>query len=68
MTDLERMADFSEDDSSEFFPESSAVNNTLSNSSLSNGATLSSSTVSSSFANSTFSSTIYPQLSSVSSV
>ncbi|XP_055942383.1 retinoic acid receptor RXR-alpha-B-like isoform X1 [Argiope bruennichi] len=67
MTDVERMADFSEDDSSEFFPESSAVNNTLSNSSLSNGATLSSSTVSSSFANSTFSSihgSNYPQLSS----
>ncbi|GFW74263.1 retinoic acid receptor RXR [Trichonephila clavipes] len=66
MTDVERMADFSEDDSSEFFPESSVVN-TLSNSSLSNGATLSSSTVSSSFANSTFSSihgTNYPQLSS----
>ncbi|GFS70500.1 retinoic acid receptor RXR [Nephila pilipes] len=62
-----KMADFSEDDSSEFFPESSAVNNTLSNSSLSNGATLSSSTVSSSFANSTFSSihgSNYPQLSS----
>ncbi|GFY77040.1 retinoic acid receptor RXR [Trichonephila inaurata madagascariensis] len=66
MTDVERMADFSEDDSSEFFPESSVVN-TLSNSSLSNGATLSSSTVSSSFANSTFSSihgNNYPQLSS----
>lgn len=67
MTDVERMADFSEDDSSEFFPESSAMNNTLSNSSLSNGTTLSSSTVSSSFTNSTFSSihgNNYPQLSS----
>ncbi|KAG8180005.1 hypothetical protein JTE90_020960 [Oedothorax gibbosus] len=56
MTDVERMADFSDDDSSEFFPESTAVNNTLSNSSLSNGGTLSSSTVSSSFATSAFSS------------
>nr|WCS71182.1 ultraspiracle/retinoid x receptor-1 [Pardosa pseudoannulata] len=60
MADVDRIADFSEDDSSEFFPESTAVN-TLSNSSVSNGASsLSSSgissTVSSSFTNSAFSS------------
>ncbi|GIY04266.1 retinoic acid receptor RXR [Caerostris darwini] len=64
---MKNMADFSEEDSSDFFPESSVVNNTLSNNSLSNGATLSSSTVSSSFANATFSSIHgagYPQLSS----
>ncbi|XP_035209035.1 retinoic acid receptor RXR-alpha-B-like isoform X2 [Stegodyphus dumicola] len=68
------MADFSDDDSSEFFPESTAMNNTLSNSSVSNGAsTLSSSgissTVSSSFANSAFSSihsNSYVQMSSAS--
>ncbi|XP_015929728.1 retinoic acid receptor RXR-gamma-A isoform X2 [Parasteatoda tepidariorum] len=63
------MADFSDDDSSEFFPESSAVN-TLNSAALGNGTLSSSgisSTVSSSFANSAFSSihgNSYVQLSS----
>ncbi|XP_015929720.1 retinoic acid receptor RXR-gamma-A isoform X1 [Parasteatoda tepidariorum] len=66
---MERMADFSDDDSSEFFPESSAVN-TLNSAALGNGTLSSSgisSTVSSSFANSAFSSihgNSYVQLSS----